>query len=62
MVKNADAEITTISKRIDALTIQNNVALDSINSIKNNNIELEREVGGFRFVAEAFNIPLNDVV
>jgi hypothetical protein len=62
MVKNADAEITNISKRIDALTIQNNVALDSINSIKNNNIELEREVGGFRFVAEAFNVPLNDVV
>jgi hypothetical protein len=62
MVKNADAEITTISKRIDALTVQNNIALDSINSIKNNNIELEREVGGFRFVAEAFNIPLNDVV
>jgi hypothetical protein len=62
MVKNADAEITNISKRIDALTIQNNVALDSINSIKNNNIELEREVGGFRFVAESFNVPLNDVV
>jgi hypothetical protein len=62
MVRNADAEITTISKRIDALTIQTNVALDSINSIKNNNIQLEREVGGFRFVAEAFNVPLNDVV
>jgi hypothetical protein len=62
MVKNADVEITNISKRIDELTIQNNVALDSINSIKNNNIELEREVGGFRFVAEAFNVPLNDVV
>lgn len=62
MVRTADAEITSISKRIDALTIQNNIALDSINSIKNNNIELEREVGGFRFVAEAFNVPLNDVV
>jgi hypothetical protein len=62
MVKTADAEITNISKRIDVLTIQNNVALDSINSIKNNNIELEREVGGFRFVAESFNVPLNDVV
>jgi hypothetical protein len=62
MVKNADVEITSVSKRIDELTIQNNVALDSINSIKNNNIELEREVGGFRFVAEAFNVPLNDVV
>ena len=62
MVRNADREITNISKRIDELTIQNNVALDSINAIKNNNIELEREVGGFRFVAEAFNVPLNQVV
>ena len=33
-----------------------------INAIKNNNIELEKEVGGFRFVAEAFGVPLNDVV
>ena len=36
--------------------------MDSNNAIKNNNIELEKEVGGFRFVAEAFNVPLNDVV
>ncbi len=62
MIKTADKEIASVSKRIDELTIQNNVALDSINSIKNNNIELEREVGGFRFVADAFNVPLNDVV
>jgi hypothetical protein len=33
-----------------------------INDIKNNNIELEREVGGFRFVAEAFGASLNSVV
>jgi hypothetical protein len=62
MIRSADKEIASVSKRIDELTIQNNIALDSINSIKNNNIELEREVGGFRFVAEAFNVPLNDVV
>ena len=62
MIKTADKEIASVSKRIDELTIQNNVALDSINNIKNNNIELENEVGGFRFVAEAFNVPLNDVV
>ena len=62
MIRTADKEITSVSKRIDELTIQNNVALDSINAIKNNNIQLEREVGGFRFVAEAFNVPLNDVV
>ena len=62
MIRTADKEIASVSKRIDELTIQNNVALDSINAIKNNNIELEREVGGFRFVAEAFNVPLNTVV
>ena len=62
MIRTADKEIASVSKRIDELTIQNNIALDSINSIKNNNIELEREVGGFRFVAEAFNVALNDVV
>jgi hypothetical protein len=62
MIRSADKEITSISKRIDELTIKNNAALDSINVIKNNNIELEKEVGGFRFVAEAFNVPLNSVV
>jgi hypothetical protein len=62
MIRNADKEIASVSKRIDELTVQNNIALDSINNIKNNNIQLEREVGGFRFVAEAFNVPLNDVV
>ena len=62
MIRNADKEISSISKRIDELTKQNNIALDSINAIKNANINLEREVGGFRFVAEAFSVPLNTVV
>jgi sugar-specific transcriptional regulator TrmB len=62
MIRNADKEIATISQKIDDLSKQNNVALDSINAIKNNNIELEKEVGGFRFVAEAFGFELNTVV
>jgi hypothetical protein len=62
MIKSADKEINSISKRIDELTIKNNASLDSINVIKNNNIELEKEVGGFRFVAESFGVPLNSVV
>ena len=62
MIKSADKEITSISKRIDELSIKNNAALDSINVIKNNNINIEKEVGGFRFVAESFGVPLNSVV
>jgi hypothetical protein len=60
--KDKSTARVSISKRIDELTKQNNVALDSINAIKNANINLEREVGGFRFVAEAFGVPLNTVV
>jgi hypothetical protein len=62
MIKSADKEISSISNRIDELTIKNNAALDSINVIKNNNISIEKEVGGFRFVAESFGVPLNFVV
>ena len=62
MIRTADKEINSISNRIDELTRQNNIALDSINSIKNNNISIEREVGGFRFVAESFGVELNSVV
>lgn len=62
MVKTADKEITSISAKINKLTQDNNIAADSINSIRNKNIGIEKEVGGFRFVAEAFGLELNTVV
>jgi hypothetical protein len=33
-----------------------------INEIKNNNLDLEREIGGFKFIAEVFDLPINSVV
>ena len=62
MVSNADKEITTISQKINKLTEENNKNYEEINKIKHQNIETEREVGGFRFVADAFGVPLNSVV
>lgn len=62
MVSNADKEITQISAKINKLTEENNKNFEEINKIKNANIQTEREVGGFRFVAEAFGVPLNTVV
>jgi len=62
MVRNADKEISEISKKINSLTEENNKNYEEINKIKNDNIETEREVGGFRFVAEAFNVELAQVV
>ena len=62
MIRNADGEITKISAKINTLTEENNKNYEKINEIKNSNIDIEKEVGGFRFVAEAFNVELAQVV
>ena len=62
MVANADKEISKISEKINTLTEDNNVNYAKINEIKNANIDVKKEVGGFRFVAEAFGFELNTVV
>jgi hypothetical protein len=59
---NRDKQSTAISKKINI--IQDSIVAYNghINDIKNANIDIEREVGGFRFVADAFGMTLNNVV
>ena len=61
-VDNRDRQSTSISKKINILQDSIVAYNGHINDIKNNNIAIEREVGGFRFVAEAFGMSLNNVV
>jgi hypothetical protein len=61
-VDNRDRQSNTINKKINVLQDSIVSYNGHINDIKNNNIELEREVGGFRFVADAFGMSLNSVV
>jgi hypothetical protein len=61
-VDNRDRQSSSINKKINVLQDSIVAYNGHINDIKNNNIELEREVGGFRFVAEAFGMSLNSVV
>jgi hypothetical protein len=61
-VDNRDRQSNTINKKINVLQDSIVTYNGRINDIKNNNIELEREVGGFRFVADAFGMSLNSVV
>ena len=61
-VDNRDKQSTALSKKINILQDSIVAYNGHINDIKNNNIEIEREVGGFRFVAEAFGMSLNNVV
>jgi hypothetical protein len=59
---NRDRQSTKLSNRINILQDSIVVYNGKINDIKNNNIEIEREVGGFRFVAESFGVEINSVV
>ena len=61
-IDNRDKEIAKINKKISDLQDQNAKENEKINEIKTTNIDLEKEVGGFRFVAEAFGMELKNVV
>jgi hypothetical protein len=61
-VDNRDKQSSNINKKINSLQDSIVAYNGHINDIKNNNISIEREVGGFRFVAEAFGVELKSVV
>jgi hypothetical protein len=61
-IDNRDKEIAKINKKISDLQDQNAKENEKINEIKTTNIDLEKEVGGFRFVADAFGMELKNVV
>ena len=61
-IDNKDRQVATINKKISNLQDENAKNNDKINEIKIKNLDLEKEVGGFRFIAEAFGIELKNVV
>ena len=61
-IDNKDRQVATINKKIGTLQDENAKNNEKINEIKIKNLGLEKEVGGFRFIAEAFGIELKNVV
>ena len=61
-IDNRDKEIGKINNKISDLQTENAGETQKINEIKIKNLDLEKEVGGFRFVAEAFGVELKNVV
>jgi hypothetical protein len=61
-IDNRDKQISKLNDKISLLQEDNAKENDAINKIKTENLGLEKEVGGFRFVAEAFDVELNTVV
>jgi hypothetical protein len=61
-IDNKDRQVATINGKISNLQDENAKNTEKINEIKIKNLDLEKEVGGFRFIAEAFGIELKNVV
>jgi cell division protein FtsL len=61
-IDNRDKQISKINDKINDLQSVNSAETEEINKIKTANLDLEKEVGGFRFVAEAFGMELKNVV
>lgn len=61
-IDNRDKEISKLNDKISNLQTENAKETEEINKIKISNLDLEKEVGGFRFVAEAFGVELKNVV
>lgn len=61
-IDSKDRQTAQINKKIDGLQTENAQNTEKINEIKLKNLDLEKEVGGFRFVAEAFGMELKNVV
>jgi cell division protein FtsL len=61
-IDNRDRQIAKINDKISILQTENAQETEKINQIKIANLGLEKEVGGFRFVADAFGIELKNVV
>lgn len=61
-IDSKDRQVAQINKKIADLQDQNAKNNEKINEIKIANLDLEKEVGGFRFIAEAFGMELKNVV
>ena len=61
-VDSKDRQVSQINTKISNLQDENAKNTEKINEIKLKNLDLEKEVGGFRFVADAFGMELKNVV
>jgi hypothetical protein len=61
-IDQKDRQTAQINKKIEILQTENVKNNEEINKIKTSNLDLEKEVGGFRFIAEAFGMELKNVV
>lgn len=62
LIESADTEIRGLNNQITESRQKLNDLNIEILTIQTDNIDLAREIGGFKFIAEAFNVPIDTAV
>lgn len=62
LIESADNEIRGLNEQINQSRQRLNEINTEILTIQTENIDLAREIGGFKFIAEAFNVPIDTAV
>jgi len=62
LIESADNEIRGLNEQINQSRQKLNDINTEILTIQTENIDLAREIGGFKFIAEAFNVPIDTAV
>jgi len=62
LIESADEEIRGLNSQITESRQQLNELNIEILTIQTDNIDLAREIGGFKFIADAFNVPIDTAV
>lgn len=62
LIESADTEIRGLNEQITQSRQRLNEINTEILTIQTENIDLAREIGGFKFIAEAFNVPIDTAV
>lgn len=62
LIESADEEIRGLNNQITESRQKLNDLNTEILTIQTENIDLAREIGGFKFIAESFNVPIDTAV
>lgn len=62
LIKSADEEIKSLSEQVTSKREEIQLINEEIYDINQSAMELSKDIGGFKFIAEAFDLPIEQVV
>ena len=62
LITSADSEISNANSQVTSKRAEIQLLNEEILEVTNSTLELSKDIGGFKFIADSFNLPINTVV